>query len=226
MSRSIAPDISVADKQKWQLQFIAGLTALESKNDTQALVHLVKARDLDPDYAETHYRLGQIYHRQGRLNLAKASFYQAVQYDGYPFRCLPQFNEILRQIITAERQVYLVDTVSAIENACTSDRIIGLDATVDYVHPTAVANEVIAHQVLLAMATYKLLPANPALALSKTRIAVAPVVEKSILVLRALYRQYLVMRQYDKLEDLARILRAELNKVVPTLQGEKAGRRQ
>ena len=215
-----SPKLAAATRQKWQQHFVAGLTALESKNDKAALAQLLQAAALDPEYAETHYRLGQIYHRQGRLYLAKASFYRAVQYDGYPFRCLPQFNDILRQISTAVK-VPLVDITAAIARSCSRNGIIGLDAMVDYVHPTAVANEIIAHQVLLAMARHKLLPANPTLALAQTRIALRPDIEKSILVLRALYRQYLIMRQYDKLDGLARTLRAELKKAMPTLQGEE-----
>jgi hypothetical protein len=117
-----------------------------------------------------------------------------------------------------------VDTIAALERECTNG-ILGFDVLVDYVHPTVAANEIIAQEALVAMQRAGLLPGPTAVPLDDVRVAIPAGVEDELETLRGLYSQYLVMRQYAKLSEIAGRLRAavdrELSSPQPRVQAKR-----
>jgi hypothetical protein len=110
------------------------------------------------------------------------------------------FNPTLRELAATEGAT-LVDVADLLERD-TRDGIEGLEHLVDYVHPTVAANEVIAHQVARALIESGLLPAPPVVPLEATRIPVPAGIEEELWTLRALFGQYLSLRQFDGIESI------------------------
>lgn len=196
------PGLTRADSDRWRENFRRGYELLEEKNYTGAIKALSLAAAIDDEHAETHYYLGVAQHRLGEFVAAKASFVKALERDAYPFRALPQFQEIL-QIVSREQEVPLVDVVGALE-ALTADGIIGLDVLLDYVHLKESSQEVIAQQIMEILNKRGILPQPLAVSVDALRMAIPtnfrPGVEAQAI--ESIYGQNLIMRQYDKLEQL------------------------
>jgi tetratricopeptide (TPR) repeat protein len=181
--------------------------ALESGDAGEAESAFAAASRLDPGYAEVHFLRGRALQRLARRDEAMAAYRRALAEDAHPFRDLPRFAEIRREIARSHG-VPLVDAPGAIARLA-DDGIPGLDVLVDYVHPTVVANEAIAQAVLVTLAAEGLLPPDRALPLDAVPVRIPPDVEDNLRVLLKLFPQYLVMRQHEHIDGLAdRILRA------------------
>ncbi|UCE86431.1 MAG: tetratricopeptide repeat protein [Deltaproteobacteria bacterium] len=195
-------DLSEAELGRWQRHFTEGVLALEAGDAAGAARALEAAVALDAAHAESHYRLAIALHRLGRIADAKAAYAMAVERDAYPFRAIPAFQRIIGEL-AREHGIPRVDIVSALERRA-EDGILGLDVLVDYVHLSEESQEVVAHEVVRAMEDAGLFPASPALPLAATRIEIPrgfrPWVE--VRETQLLYRQYLVMRQYDELDAI------------------------
>lgn len=217
------PNVSIHDpgckgekRQKWHTAFRKGLTRWEGGDLEGAVKYLEEAIDLDPGYAASHFYLGKALHGLGRFEEAKEHFLQALEHDAFPFRCLPRFNAILRDV-AEQFGVPLVDVASALEETFTPDGIIGMDALVDYVHPTAAANEVIAHTIFSALVDQGFVDRPAGFPLAAYRCEVPGGVEEELRVLQPLYAQSLVMGQYDKLEGIAEKLKAKYQRALTSL---------
>ena len=117
----------------------------------------------------------------------------------------------------------LVDIVGALERKA-RDGIAGLDVLLDYVHPTPESQETIAQEVVEALEAAHLLPSPAAIPPGAMRSAVAIEFEPKVeaMAVESLYLQYLVMRQYDKMEAMYRRYVDTMAKVValdPALRG-------
>lgn len=217
------PNVSLHDpgcrgekRRKWHEAFREGVTRWEAQDLEGAVKSLEAAIDLDPGYAASHFYLGKALHGLGRFEEAKEYFLQAQERDAFPFRCLPRMNAILHE--TAEKfGVPLVDVVSALEETFTRDGIIGMDALVDYVHPTAAANETIAHTVFCALMDQGFVDRPAGIPLAAFRCEVPEGVEEELRVLQPLYAQCLVMGQYDRLEGIAEKLKAKYQRALASL---------
>ena len=82
--------------------------------------------------------------RTGKKGEAKAEYLLALQRDAFPFRELPEFQSVLRDI-AAKQRVPLLDIVAPLE-ADAKDGIIGLDVLVDYVHLSERSQEIVAQK--------------------------------------------------------------------------------
>ena len=213
-------DLSAGERARFTAAFRRGSERLEQGDAAGAIAAFEAALAIDDGYALAHYRLGQARQRSGDLAGARRAYVDALRTDAYPFRSLPVFDTIRRQIADAH-DVPLVETVVALERE-SGDGILGLDLLVDYVHPTVAGNEIIAQEVLGAMDAAGLLPQPRAVDVDAARIPVAPDIEEDLGVLFALQSQYLIMRQYDQLGPLADRLLAAARTAVAA-QPEHAG---
>lgn len=199
------PGLPDTDLEAWQSAFRTGVLAREAGSDGESVAALERAAALDPQHAETWFELGAALHRQGRWPSAHAAFLRAVEWDGLPVRSL--FNPTVRELAAREGAT-LVDVADLLERE-TPDGILGFEHLVDYVHPTVAANEVIAHEVARALRDHGLLPEPPAAPLETTRIPVPPGIEEELWTLRALFGQYLSLRQFDGVESIQGRIRSE-----------------
>lgn len=200
-------DLSADGRAAFAAQLRRGVLALESGDADQAVAAFGAANEIDPGHAEAHFLRGRALQQLGRAPEAEDAYRRALAEDAHPFRDLPRFAALRREIAQAEG-VPLVDAPGALARL-SEDGIPGLDVLVDYVHPTVEANELIAQEVLLVLAREGLLPEDPALPLERVRVRVPPDAEEHLRVLLKLFPQYLIMRQHEHIDALAdRILRA------------------
>ncbi|GEM_PF-679542 len=187
---------------RWTKLFREGELAVERGDYAAAIAPLKAAIAIDDEYAEAHYHLGRSLLRNGLQNEAKVEYVRALERDGFPFRELPEFQTILREI-ARKNNVPLVDIVAPLE-AVSGDGIIGLDTLVDYVHLTEKSQEIVAQEMLKALHGYGLLPEVSLAAVEHARIPI----EKKFSALRDVYaadlnyNMAMTMHQYERIDIL------------------------
>ncbi len=192
--------LSGPERRRWRESFAAGLAAVEAEDPEGAVEALTRATEHDPEYAEAWYYLGRSLLALGRNAEAREALLEALERDAYPFRAIPPLWSVIEEV-AAQHGVPRVAITRALEEA-SPDGILGAETLVDYVHLSEASQERVAHEVLRTAATHGFLPAAPGAALDRIRIPI-PTAFRPEVALREgelLYRQYLVMRQYDRID--------------------------
>ncbi|MCH2170345.1 hypothetical protein MK489_06155 [Myxococcota bacterium] len=214
------PSLGLEQRVAWQKAFSSGVLALEAGRADEAVDALERSVAIDPNYAEGWYELGLARLRAERSEGVREAFLEALEHDAYPFRSV--FDGRLRDL-AHERGVAFIDLADLFQQSAPLG-VPGFEFFVDYVHPTAAANERIAHEVVTLLDTRKLLPEAPALAPGDVRIEIPADVEEQVSVLRGLFNQFLVMRQYDHLDGLAQRLWRAIDRELPRATPERRRR--
>lgn len=201
------PGLTDTELRSFVEYFRRGFLASEANEYEVASQELRGALAIDDTFAEAHYLRARALLQLQSIDEARSHFELALAHDAYPFRSLPEFAVVRRELAQQYRAPHI--EISRLLEARTADGIIGFDTLVDYVHPTVASNRVIARAVLETMDEAGLLPAARAITPAEARVNVPAHAEETLGVLLSLYNQFLVMRQYDGLESLSqRILRA------------------
>jgi tetratricopeptide (TPR) repeat protein len=111
-----------------------------------ALAALQDAAAIDPRYAETTYRLGQVQLELGKAGEAAVSFQRAIDEDICPLRQPTPLRNALRGVAVQE-QVPLVDFPQLLQDSTrvlTGQRILGNEYFLDHVHPTIAGHRILA----------------------------------------------------------------------------------
>jgi tetratricopeptide (TPR) repeat protein len=198
------PGLGAAERARWTERYREGVLALEGGEAAAAVTPLREAAAIDDEHAEGHFRLGEALLRSGRRDEARAEFVRALERDAFPFRELPEFQRLLRQVAEA-RGVPLVDIVPPIE-AAAGDGIPGFDVFVDYVHLTERSQELAAQEMLRALWDRGLLPGVAEGDLARARIEVEHrfVPERDAYEVDVNYNLAMLMHQYGRLDALYR----------------------
>ena len=194
--------LSPSDKARWTALYREGILALERADPAAAIGPLMAAGALDDVDAEGPFSLGQALLRTGRKVEAKAEFLRALERDAFPFRELPEFQAILREV-AAKTGTPLVDVVPPLE-AASMDGILGDDLFVDYVHLTQRGQEIVAHEIVKGLQTRGMLPGISAAQVERTRLEIPETFDPSEEVFRVdvTYHQSMIMHQYGRLDAL------------------------
>jgi tetratricopeptide (TPR) repeat protein len=195
-------DLDPAQRSRFTALFREGFLALERGDAAAAIAPLREAVAVDDEYAEAHFRLADALRRTGRRDEAKQEYVRALERDGFPFRELPEFQAILRDV-AARRGVPLVDIIPPLE-AASGDGIPGYDVFTDYVHLTEQGQEIAAQEMLRALLARGFLPGVSAAAIDQARIAIEPTFwpERELYVADASYNGAMLQHQYDRLDVL------------------------
>ena len=192
--------VTAEARARWQRAFREGLLAFEAGRMGEAAAALGAALEADDEYAEAWYYRGLALLELGDVDDGRAALIAALERDAYPFRAIPQLQAVIDEV-ASRHGALRVRTTPALE-ALSAHGIPGAEVFVDYVHLTEQAQEVVAHEVARVLVREGLLPHEPAVALEATRIQ-TPTEFRPDVALRSsegLYRQYLVMRQYDGID--------------------------
>lgn len=194
--------LSAGEESRWTGLFRQGCLAIERGDFEAAIAPLRAAVALDHEYAETHYRLGQALIRTGQSAEAKAEFILALERDGFPFRELPEFQNILKDI-AAKRRIPLIDIVKPLE-AVAGDGILGLDVLIDYCHLTEQSQEMVAQEMLAALTAQGLLQGISAMDVDRARMRIAPkfIPQRDVDIAETLYHSAMDMQQYERIDPL------------------------
>ncbi|MCP3981789.1 MAG: tetratricopeptide repeat protein [bacterium] len=115
-----------------------------------------RALEICPEFAEAHFRLGQVLESQGRLDEARQSFADAVDHDGMPMRATTAQNEFIREL-GASGRARVVDAVAVLRQEAPGGRI-GFNLMVDGHHPNARGYELIATSIAREIAAAYAVP--------------------------------------------------------------------
>lgn len=195
-------DLTPDEKNKWTVFFRDGYLAVEQGNYLKAVEPLRSALLIDDEYAEAHFRLGDALRHTGSLAEAKREYILALQRDAYPFRELPEFQNILHEIAT-QQKTPVIDIIAPLE-AAANDGIIGLDILTDYVHLTEQSQEIVAHEMLKGLFKQGLLPQLSATEIEGTRIKISPdfMAARDVMAADLNYNMAMIMHQYERIDAL------------------------
>jgi len=122
----------------------------ETAGDFPAAVHAYEeAVRHDPDYAETHYRLGRCYEGTQQFGLAAQAYARACELDTLRFRADQEINTIIRDTAWGreEQGIYLVDAAETVKQA-SLHRIPGDQWFYEHVHFNFAGNYLMARTLL------------------------------------------------------------------------------
>ncbi len=103
-------DLSADEAKAWKAAFDAGVIARDLGDRPTALYNFREAERIDPQFAETHFRMGGLAEEGGDSALARKEYLEALHWDALRFRPDPRINGIIRGIASApDSQVLLVD---------------------------------------------------------------------------------------------------------------------
>lgn len=195
-------DLTPEEKTRWTSHFRDGFLAVERGDFAAAITPLRSAIALDNEYAEAHFRLAEALRRTGKQAEAKSEYLRALQRDAFPFRELPEFQNILREV-AVKRGVPLVDIISPLE-AVAGDGILGLDVLIDYVHLSEQSQEIVAQEMLKALRAYGLLQGTTDDNIKSARIEIPKKfwARREAMAADLNYSMAMVMHQYERLDAL------------------------
>jgi len=196
------PGLPADELARWTALFREGYLAVERGDFAAAVAPLRAAVAIDDEYAEGHFQLAVALRRTGQLAEARLAYVRALERDAFPFRELPEFQAILRQV-AAVRGAPLVDIVAPLD-AAAGDGIPGFDTFIDYVHLTERSQEVVAQELLRAMLARGLLPGVTGQDVERVRIQVDRQfwARRDVFAADVNYGMALIMHQYDRLDAL------------------------
>ncbi len=207
---------------RWQAEFDAGRTALLRGDADEAVRRLGRATAASPDHAGSHFALARAFEARGEWERALASYQQACDLDGNPFRALSDFNRALREIAAEHENATLVDAAAAFL-AASAPRAPGFDLFLDYVHPTQAGNLVVARSVFDALLGAGLLGSAP----SEARFVHVPAPfyedgtpydeRRDLRMQTILFSLMGVMHQYEAMLEVARRLAASGRPTLPVV---------
>jgi tetratricopeptide (TPR) repeat protein len=129
--------IGISDEQlqQWELEHQHGLDC-EKKRDYEGAIQAYQdGLILDPDYAETHFRLGRCYWETQQYEQASQAYRRACEFDTLRFRADQQINQIIRDSAQEKQKqgVYFIDTAKVI-SAHSEQQVPGRQWFYEHVH--------------------------------------------------------------------------------------------
>jgi tetratricopeptide (TPR) repeat protein len=152
-----ASNLDAAKTAAWDELYKAGVELQTSGLCQEALDKFSKAADLDAQFADLQFRLGQCHLALGKPDLASRDFERARDDDTLAFRADTRINKTIKDAALrhAAHGVYLVDAAESLRNAST-DGITGHEFFYEHVHLNFEGNYLVARQ--LASQIEKILP--------------------------------------------------------------------
>ncbi len=128
--------LSAEDLKSWGSASEAGRIAWDLGDRESAGYEYGAALRIDPEFAETHFRLGRIAEALGDTVLARQQLLYALHWDALRFRPDTRLNEIIRTIaLGAENSVTLVDAARAMgSDPDSTSKLSGQEIQFDHVH--------------------------------------------------------------------------------------------
>jgi len=131
-------DLSPSNLERWKELYANAIEAQEAGHPDQAETLYRQALEIDPEFAEVWFRLGQCQAQAERWAEAHESFSSALEFDVLHFRACPVFNEIIRDVVaryaSAKVPVILTDLERPFAAQSTGG-IPGYELMTDHLHP-------------------------------------------------------------------------------------------
>jgi tetratricopeptide (TPR) repeat protein len=153
--RHSAPFLSVPSRDlsgdlldQWRESTRKGAQSSDQKDWDDAIAHFQAALAINPDYADTHFRLATAFENIGQFQQAKTHYQRALDLDALRFRADTRINEIIRRVAVAsdDDAVSFVDSAAAAEQASQPFQP-GWNLFLEHVHYDFAGNHVIAAEI-------------------------------------------------------------------------------
>lgn len=147
------PDLSIDQLEQWREHTGSGARSSDAENWADAAAHFQAALAIDPDYADTHFRLATAFERLGELDRAKSHYERALDFDALRFRADTRINRIIHDVAAGvERDGFsFVDGAAAFEQASQPFQP-GWNLLLEHVHYDFSGNHVLAAEISRSIA--------------------------------------------------------------------------
>lgn len=141
-------DLSGDRLEQWSESTRQGAQSADQGDWDAAIAHFQAALALDPDYADTHFRLATALENAGQLQQARTHYQRALDLDALRFRTDTKMNQIVHQVATSvgNDAFSFVDSAAAFEQASQPFQP-GWNLLLEHVHYDFAGTNVIAAEV-------------------------------------------------------------------------------
>lgn len=111
------PDLSMEQLDQWNELSRKGSQSADKKDWGAAITHLEAALTIDPDYADTHFRLATAFENTGKFQEAKTHYQSALDLDALRFRADTRISQIIQNVAASvgNDAFSFVDSAAAFE---------------------------------------------------------------------------------------------------------------
>jgi tetratricopeptide (TPR) repeat protein len=140
-----SPDFPINQIDSWREATRQGAESADQGNWDDAIAFFQAALEIDPDYADTHFRLAAAYENLGKFEEAKAHYGRALDLDALRFRADTRINRIIEEIAASAES----DTFSFVDNAAAFEQAShpfqpGWNLLLEHVHYDFSGNHILA----------------------------------------------------------------------------------
>ena len=143
-----SPDLSEELLDQWRELISSGSQSADEENWGEAITRFQEALEIDPDYADTHFRLATAFENTGKFQEAKTHYQRALDLDALRFRADTTINQIIQNVAASvENDTFsFVDSAAAFEKASQPYQP-GWNLLLEHVHYGFFGNHVLAAEV-------------------------------------------------------------------------------
>jgi tetratricopeptide (TPR) repeat protein len=161
-----SPELSNEQLDQWREATRRGSQSSDEENWDDAITRFQAALEIDPDYADTHFRLATAFENLGNFQEAKTHYERALDLDALRFRADSRINQIIQKAAASvENDAFsFVDSAAAFEQASQPFQP-GWNLLFEHVHYYFSGNHILAAEIsrsiisnLTAAANYQPLP--------------------------------------------------------------------
>jgi len=140
-----SPELSKEQLDQWRELTRTGAQSSDAENWGEAITHFQAALGIDPDYADTHFRLAAAFENIGQYQEAKIHYQRALDLDALRFRADTRINNIIQEVAAGvEGDTFsFVDGAAAFEQASQPFQP-GWNLLLEHVHYDFSGNHVLA----------------------------------------------------------------------------------
>ncbi len=141
-------DLSNDQLDQWRELTRNGAESSGTENWDDAVTHFQAALEIDPDYADTHFRLAAALEKLGEYPEAKTHYQRALDLDALRFRADTRINQIIQEVAAGigSDTFSFVDSAAAFEQASQPFQA-GWNLLLEHVHYDFSGNHVLAAEI-------------------------------------------------------------------------------
>ena len=142
------PNLSKERLDQWRAATRSGAESAAAGNWDAAVTHFRAALEIDPEYADTHFRLATALENLGDYQEARAHFERALDLDALRFRADTRINQIIRDVAAGagDDALSFVDSAAAFEQVSEPYQP-GWNLLLEHVHYDFGGNHVLAAEI-------------------------------------------------------------------------------
>lgn len=138
-----------SEREAFSREFEAA-RALEEADPSGAMAAYRRLLELQPGFAETHYRIARLEERAGHPAEANEHYSAARDRDGLPVRCVSEFQDVYREVAANHPRAILIDG-PAVLRALSPRGVVGDNFFTDGIHPSLIGYTELAGAILEAL---------------------------------------------------------------------------